>query len=254
MADVKTKLLFVGETWTVTKIHTKGFDVVELGGFDDYSVFLKDALKQYPDIEITHIPNHLVLSEFPQSLEQLKEFDAMVVSDTGRNTLTMHANMFTVPMGPDRLKMIEEYVKGGGGFIMAGGYVCFQGFQGKGNYHGSEIEALLPVHISDRDDRVETTAGIAPRIVGRDHPIMEGVPADKWPLFLGYNRIRAKESATVLALCADDDAFVSVWNYGKGRAMAFASDLAPHWGTAFVKWEFYPAFWHQAIEWVAKRR
>jgi uncharacterized membrane protein len=253
MANEKIKLLFVGETWAVTKIHTKGFDVVQLGGFDDYSVYLKNALRQYPDIEITHIPNHLVLSEFPQSLDELKKFDAMIVSDTGRNTLTMYADMFTVPMGPDRLSMIEEYVKGGGGFIMAGGYVCFQGFQEKGNYHGSEIETLLPVQISDRDDRAEATAGVAPRVVDQKHPIMKGIPGDKWPLFLGYNRIKAKEGASVLALCAEDDTFIAVWEYGKGRTMAFASDLAPHWGEAFVDWEFYPAFWHQAIKWVARR-
>ena len=252
MENRAIKVLFVGETWGVTKIHTKGFDVIELGGFDDYSVYLKNALKQYPDIEITHLPNHLVLRDFPQTLRDLKAFDAIIISDCGRNTLTMYANMFTVPMGPNRLELIREYVDGGGGFIMAGGYVCFQGFQAKGNYHGSEIETLLPVHISEHDDRVEATAGIAPRIVNRDHPIMKGIP-EEWPLFLGYNQVKAKENATVLAVCGNDDAFISVWNYGKGRAMAFASDLAPHWGTAFVKWEFYPIFWYQTIKWVTKR-
>jgi len=253
MSTTIVKVLFVGETWAVTKIHTKGFDVVRLGGFDDYSVYLKNALERYPDIKITHLPNHLVLSQFPASLEELKSFDVIIVSDTGRNTLTMHANMFKVPMGPDRLKMIKEYVKGGGGFIMAGGYVCYQGFQGIGNYHGSEIEEILPVEISDRDDRVETTAGIRPEIVNQEHPIMRGIPGVGWPTFLGYNRIKANDTATVLAKCGEDDTFISVWNYGKGRSMAFASDLAPHWGTDFVKWEFYPLFWYQAISWVAGR-
>jgi len=70
---------------------------------------------------------------------------------------------------------------------------------------------------------------------------------------LGYNRIKANDTATVLAKCGEDDTFISVWNYGKGRSMAFASDLAPHWGTDFVKWEFYPLFWYQAISWVAGR-
>lgn len=254
MANQNIKVLFVGETWAVTKIHTKGFDVIRLGGFDDYSVYLKNALKRYPDIEITHLPNHLVLSQFPRSLEELKAFDVIIISDTGRNTLTMYADIFQVPMGADRLKMIQEYVEGGGGFIMAGGYVCYQGFQGIGNYHDSEIEEILPVEISDRDDRVETTAGIKPQVIDQEHPIMKGIPGDKWPMFLGYNRIKTKEGATLLAKCGNDDAFISVWAYGKGRSMAFASDLAPHWGTAFVEWEFYPVFWYQAIRWVAGKQ
>ena len=69
MAD--KQVLFVGETWTVTKFHTKGFDVVSLGGFDDFSVYLKNGLAPYDDIKITHIPNHLVLSAFPQTMEQI---------------------------------------------------------------------------------------------------------------------------------------------------------------------------------------
>ena len=251
MVNVTIKVLFVGETWTVTKFHTKGFDVVQLGGFEDFSVYLTNALKNNPEIEISHIPNHLVLTDFPTSLKELKKYNVMIVSDCGRNTLTMYSNMFTVPMGPDRLKLIEQYVREGGGFIMAGGYVCFQGFQGKGNYHGSLIEELLPVYINDSDDRVETTAGIAPKIILPNHPILRGIPADQWPLFLGYNRIKAKREATTLAICGESDTFIAVWEYNQGRTMAFASDLAPHWGTAFVKWEYYPRFWSQAIKWVA---
>ena len=63
----KRTVLFVGETWNVTRIHTKGFDVVELGGFEDYSVYFKEPMKQFGDIEITHIPNHLVGSTFPRT-------------------------------------------------------------------------------------------------------------------------------------------------------------------------------------------
>ncbi|MGC9385096.1 MAG: glutamine amidotransferase [Kosmotogaceae bacterium] len=30
------------------------------------------------------------------------------------------------------------------------------------------------------------------------------------------------------------------------------SDLAPHWGIDFVKWEYYGKFWHQAIKWLTE--
>jgi len=251
MEDRPVKVLFLGETWAVTKIHTKGFDTVKLGGFDDMSVYLKGALADDDNIDVTHLPNHLVLSEFPESQSELDEYDVVIVSDTGRNTLTMYPDMFTVPMGPNRLKMIKQFVEKGGGFIMAGGYVCFQGFQGKGNYHDSEIEEILPVEISDRDDRVEAPEGVRPEITDPEHEILSGVPSDDWPRFLGYNRLTSKDEATVLSEIKEGDPFITVWEYGGGRTMAFASDLAPHWGTDFVNWDYYDSFWRQSIRWLA---
>ncbi len=33
------KVLLVGETWIVSKFHIKGFDVVPLGGYEDFSTW-----------------------------------------------------------------------------------------------------------------------------------------------------------------------------------------------------------------------
>jgi len=248
----KKNVLLVGETWIVTKFHTKGFDVVPLGGYEDFSVYFKEGLRGFQDIEISHIPNHLVLSAFPQTIEQLSRFDVLIISDCGRNTLTMYPEMFKVPMGPDRLQLIADYVRGGGALIMAGGWVDFQGFQGKGNYHGSAVEEVLPVNISETDDRVETTHGVKPKILEADHPVLSGIPTD-WPAFLGYQKVYPKEHSKVLATIGEDDPFIVVGEVDKGRSMAFTSDLAPHWGTDFVKWEHYGRFWYQAINWLSKK-
>ena len=249
----RRKVLFVGETWNVTRIHTKGFDVVELGGYEDFSVYFKEPMRQFPEIEITHIPNHLVVSTFPQSPAELAQFDLLLISDCGRNTLTMYPNLFQVPMGPDRLAMIADWVRGGGALVMAGGWVDFQGFQAKGNYHGSAIEDVLPVSILPIDDRVETTQGAAVRVLLPDHPVVGGI-ADAWPSFLGYQRVLPKQGATVVAsIGGGADPLIAVWQAGSGRSMAFTSDIAPHWGTDFVKWPAYGRFWSQAIQWLTGR-
>ena len=73
--------------------------MIELGGFEDYSVYFTEPMKQFAEVEITHIPNHLVMSAFPQTLSELDRFDVVVISDCGRNTLTMYPNMFQTPMG-----------------------------------------------------------------------------------------------------------------------------------------------------------
>ncbi len=248
----KIRALLVGETWVVSKFHIKGFDVVPLGGYEDFSVWFREALKNYADVEIVHMPNHIALTLFPESLSALQEYQVLILSDVGRNTLTFYPDMFRVPMGPGKLTLIQEFVNRGGGLVMAGGWMSFQGFRAMANYHGSPIEEVLPVMICDGDDRVETTEGIKPEIVRSGHPILEGIPQD-WPSFLGYNRLRAKPHAELLAKVGED-AFLAVGEYGRGRTMAFASDLAPHWGCDFVRWAGYPLFWHQSIQWVARRR
>lgn len=246
------RVLLAGETWTVTRIHTKGFDVVELGGYEDFSVFFRDAMAKDPDVEVTHIPNHLVTSTFPATVEALREYDVVIISDCGRNNLTMYPNMFTVPMGPDRLQAIADYVRQGGALVMAGGWLSFQGYQAKASYHGTPVEDVLPVEISPFDDRVETTQGAPVRVLDADHPVLAGLPSE-WPEFLGYQRLVPKPGADVLAVVGSDarDPLVAVWRVGEGRAMAFTSDLAPHWGTDFVKWDHYGAFWSKALAWLA---
>ncbi|NLJ80446.1 MAG: cytoplasmic protein [Firmicutes bacterium] len=246
----KKRVLFVGETWSVIKLHTKGFDVVALGGYEDYSSYFTEPMKEFEDIEISHIPNHLVMGQFPQTPEQLKLFDVVIISDCGRNTLTMYPDMFTVPMGPDRVQLIADYVRKGGSLIMVGGYLNYQGYQGKGNYHGSAIEEVLPVDILDRDDRVERTDGVRVNVLKPDHPVLKGIPKE-WPLFLGYHEIIPKKGSEVLA-SVDDDPFIVVGEIEKGRSMAFGSDMCPHWGEDFVKWDYYGQFWYQAIQWLTK--
>ena len=247
----KRRVLLVGETWTVTRIYTKGFDVVELGGYEDFSTFFREAMGGFPDVEVTHIPNHLVMSSFPTTVEELRQFDVVIISDCGRNNLTMYPNMFVVPMGPDRVQVVADYVRQGGSLVMAGGWLSFQGYQAKANYHGSAIEEVLPVEISRNDDRVETTDGASVHVLQGDHAVLAGIPGD-WPRFLGYQRVVPKAGAEVLALVGDDDPLVTVWSVGEGRAMAFTSDLAPHWGTDFVRWDHYGTFWNQAIAWLAR--
>jgi len=248
----KKSVLLVGETWMITKFHTKGFDVVPLGGYEDYSVFLKRGLDMFKDIEITHIPNHLVLSLYPQTMEQISGFDTVIISDCGRNTLTMYPDMFKVPMGPDRVKLTADYVRQGGSLVMAGGWVCFQGFQGKGNYHGSEIEEVLPVNIMETDDRVECTGGVTPTIINPGHRILDGISGD-WPKFLGYQRVFAKQDSALIATIGDrEDPFIVAGTPGKGKSLVFTSDLAPHWGTDFVDWEDYGRFWHNVIGWLTE--
>ena len=58
---------------------------------------------------------------------------------------------------------------------MWGGYLSFTGLHGYGFYKRTPIERLLPVELMETDDRVEVPEGF-PRILVKDHPILQGIP------------------------------------------------------------------------------
>ena len=77
------------------------------------------------------------------------------------------------------------------------------------------------------------------------------------------------EQAQITTICAVDDndpllkcgqraqedecPLIVTWEFGQGRAMAFATDCSPHWAAYFQPWEYYGQFWRQAVRWLAKK-
>ena len=133
---------------------------------------------------------------------------------------------------------------------MVGGYMTFQGIEGKAQYAGTAVEDALPV-IADaprRSRRGAARCDAARR--GCGHPIVEGVTGD-WPALLGYNRVVAKPDAEVLARVGGDPLLVA-GSFGKGRGVAFTSDCGPHWAPPpFVEWDGYAKLWNGIANWAA---
>lgn len=246
------RVLFVGETWIKHIIHIKGFDSFTNSEFGEGIQWFKKAMES-EEIELDHIPGHLVGEKFPNSLHELNKYDAVILSDIGSNSMLLNINTFTHgKLQPNLLDLIKDYVETGGGFAMIGGYMSFQGIDCKGRYKDTAIEEILPVNLYATDDRSEHPEGVNFDIIENEHPILKGI-LNNWPHFLGYNKLMAKKEATVIAE-HDGNAFISTIEYGKGRTLAFASDCAPHWGPKeFVEWEYYNTFWTNAVKWVAKK-
>ena len=152
---------------------------------------------------------------------------------------------------PDFLALfVGTYVLGGGGLVMIGGYMTFQGIDGKARYAGSPVEEVLPVTMLTQDDRVEAPQGLTPLVTDAKHPIVAGLPAT-WPNLLGLNEVAIKRDATLVAT-AGDEVLIAAGSYGKGRSVAFTSDCGPHWAPpAFCDWPDYGKLWHQITDWAA---
>jgi uncharacterized membrane protein len=136
---------------------------------------------------------------------------------------------------------------------MVGGYYSFQGINGGARYHGTPVEEVLPVEILPYDDRIEVPEGFTPVIENKAHPILAGFTGD-WPPLLGFNEVRAKSGAEVLATASadyDGKPLLVAGTFGKGRTLAWTSDIGPHWlPPEFDAWSGYARLWRQALEWL----
>jgi uncharacterized membrane protein len=244
------RVLLAGESWIMHTIHQKGFDSFTTTAYGEGHRWLQAGLEA-GGYRVEHLPNHLAPARFPTSAAALAAYDVVILSDIGSNTLLLSPETFERSQSlPNRLHLLRDYVAGGGGLVMVGGYLTFQGIDAKARYAGTAVEAALPVTMLTIDDRVEAPEGVTPRVEAPDHPIVAGLPL-AWPALLGYNRIIAKPAATVVATAGDDPLLVA-GTTGSGRAVAFASDCGPHWAPpAFCEWDGYARLWQGIVGWAA---
>lgn len=242
------QVLIAGESWETTSIHQKGFDIFTTTFYEEGVGPLKSALEQSGH-HVTHMPSHIAATKFPTELADLQTYDVVMLSDIGTNTLLLHPDTFTKSKRMNnRLKLLREYTQSGGGLIMVGGYMTFQGIDAKARYAKSPVEDVLPVTMLERDDRVEVPEGVSAKVQLADHPIVAGL-GHNWPALLGYNQIIARPEASVVATVGDDPLLVA-WAHQQGRAVAFASDCGPHWAPPeFLAWDGYGKLWSQMVAW-----
>ena len=105
--------------------------------------------------------------------------------------------------------------------------------------------------MKDRDDRVNR---YSPCVVKRvaHHAILADLPWDNPPVIGGYNDFQPKDSADLLLTAVShnlrvvDNGFELVptgespllvaGRFGRGRTVALATDVAPHWVGGLVDW------------------
>jgi len=244
------RVLLAGESWITYSVHIKGVDQFTQCAYEEGARWLVAGLAEH-GIDCVHLPSHLAITQFPSLVEELAGYDCVILSDIGANTLLLHPRTTGQSRRtPNRLAALEEYVREGGGLIMIGGYMSFQGIEGKARYNDTPIEEVLPVEIMPYDDRAEVPEGFVPRVVDEAHPVLAGIPRE-WPFMLFYNRVRLKPEAALL-LAHRDDPILAVWQYGRGRSAAFTPDCAPHGAPPeFLEWPYYGQFWAQLVRWVA---
>jgi uncharacterized membrane protein len=245
-----SRVLLAGESWINAAVDWKGYDAFPHAQIQIGCARLLAELRRSGH-DVLHLRSHDVAEQFPATTEELNAFDVVILSDIGANSLLLPPVVFSQgERFPNRLKLIAEWVRDGGGLLMAGGYLSFQGFEGKANYHSTAIEEVLPVDIQPFDDRVEAPEGQAGSLTGATHPVTAGLD-QQWPHLLGYQKLSAKPDATVLATI-ENRPLLAVRTVGSGRTVAFASDISPHWAPEeFMSWVGYGRLFDNAVRWLA---
>ncbi|EAX2648593.1 cytoplasmic protein, partial [Salmonella enterica] len=109
------KILFIGESWHIHMIHSKGFDSFTSSKYEEGADYLLSCLRQ-GNIDVDYMPAHIVQTHFPQTAEALACYDAIVISDIGSNTfLLQNRTFYNMDIIPDALQLIADYVAEGGG-------------------------------------------------------------------------------------------------------------------------------------------
>jgi uncharacterized membrane protein len=245
----KRRVLLAGESWVSGGTHIKGSDVFTQPRYEEGGVELVRELQQ-AGIEVIRVPAHLVARDFPATVSDLNEYDVVILSDVGADSFELTDDCLAGRRSVSRLRVLAEWVSQGGGLLMVGGYMSFAGMQGRARFGNGPLAHVLPVILSEYDDRVERPDGVEPKVIDSAHPVVADLPS-VWPYILGYNRLRAKPDAITVA-AVDDDPFIVTGDHGSGRVAAYASDCAPHWASIeFLEWSSYGPLFTQLVNWLA---
>ena len=253
------KVLLVGESWVTSATHYKGFDQFGSVTFHLGAEPLVSALRDSPFV-LTYMPAHEAAEGFPFTAEGLAEYNVIILSDIGANTLLLPPSVWLQgkPVA-NRLKLIRDWTDQGGGLMMIGGYFSFQGIDGRARWRRTPVEDALPVTCHPYDDRIEVPEGFTPEIIGSaDHPILQGL-GQTWPLLLGANEVtvRDRPDVEVLAQLPQSEGghpLLVTGQFGKGRTVAWTSDIGPHWvPDEFTKWDGFAKLWINTLSWLTSR-
>jgi uncharacterized membrane protein len=250
-AATPVRVLVAGESWMTHSTHVKGFDSFTTSAYYEGGGAMLAALRD-AGMAVTYQPSHIAANAFPDTKDTLRAYDVVILSDIGANTLLLPERSFgRSERSGNRLHAIAEWVRSGGGLLMVGGYLTFQGIEGKAAYHGTPIDDVLPVALAATDDRQEHPEGVVPETVAPVHPVAAGLR--DWPALLGWNRAVPRSDAHVLARIAGDP-LIALRPVGSGRSAVFASDCGPHWGPPpFLAWQGYAPLWCNLAAWLAGR-
>lgn len=247
-------VLLAGETFSATTSVAAGNDVVVSATWTNGATAFNAALSA-AGVTVTQIGGERCGGEFPCDLAALARYRVVIISDVSALTLLVTPEARAGRIGVNRLELLRIYVENGGGLLMAGGYMGYQGMFGTAGFHDTAVEDILPVRCLPWRDGLEAPEGLYPTIQFR-HPILTGID-EPMPPILGLNRVDFRQDGTsrLAITCAYRGTrwpLLATREYGRGRAVAWTTDIGPHWlSQEFLAWPHYGKLMANIVLWLA---
>lgn len=87
----------------------------------------------------------------------------------------------------------------------------------------------------------------------RGSELLAGFAERSYPPLKGYIETEVKRGAYLDLVIPREEKRMPVlasWNYGKGKAVAFTTDLSGRWSKEWIQWEAVERFWGKVFEWL----
>jgi uncharacterized membrane protein len=249
------RVLLAGETFSVVQAAASGFTLGLSGRYSNGALHFLAAVR-HSGTGVEQLPSERCEADFPRSLDALKVYDAIILSDISALTLLFTPESREGNVSVNRLALLCDYAAQGGSVMMAGGYTSFQGMDGQARYHGTPLEECLPVICLPHSDGLEAPEGLTPNVVAR-HPIAATLP-ETWPPILGLNKVqlRSGDDVTLIAEAAyrgQRYPLLAARAFGAGRTLAFMTDIGPHWmSRAFLGSPVYAELMRGMLRWLCR--
>jgi uncharacterized membrane protein len=215
----------------------------------DQTMVLADYLRPEFDVEVANEADLLDPYSELFTLESLAQFDGIILGE-----LVMGAGYNgSAVMEASIQGAIKSAVAQGTGFVHIGGWCSYQGGNPDwaGLWHGTPIDEILPVHVSNTWDTNDDGVDI-PRLNDARHPIAAGLDWRALQRFGGYNRVTAAEGAhVVLSDPKSRLPLIVTGTYGEGKTVAFTGGLAGGWDADMIKWKDFPQLWRNIAAFIA---
>ena len=235
--------------------------------------FMRMALKNDPSIDllsfvILRTPSDIL--NVPTQEQSLIPFpvESLFIKELTNFDLLIFDNFnYSRYLSPHHLEGIRDFVKGGGGFAMIGGPSLFH----EERYGVSPIGDILPLGFVEKElYRRDSPIGVKLSRAGTTHPMMrlsddpagdDPDPQRFWqevPPLDGINLMEAKRSSTVLLESAGGIPWpiLTVSDFGKGRALALATDYSWKWYMGMVAegkgTQAYFRLIHRMVRWLTR--
>ncbi len=128
---------------------------------------------------------------------------------------------------------------------------------GGGLFHHTYDPATLPKIVLEQMREEPKEEAVVERnftpVAVKGSEVLSGFSEAPFPVLRGYVETELKRGAhqdVTVPKEAKGAPLLASWNYGKGKAVAFTTDLNGHWSRDWIQWRQLERFWEKVFDWL----